>query len=249
MKEGEGKIRADSKREGQGGEVGGSFVVVISVSVFTNASAFKLFQFPSISFPKWSKLLRTTRSLRTPVSFAGFSHPTMVAFPENARGKFFATLLDALSPGTLFSLFPSSAPAPRLPNPFLTVSVADVSFVGANETRCERGLKLSPYVHPPRLSLASFFFPPVLPFGRSCQPCRGFGIGPRRLVGSLSRCPSSPCFFFVTKVASRNYVKYLAVSRSFSFFFLSQFCSATVGYVIISNDFILCSRRTRGFTK
>lgn len=111
-KEGEGKIRADSKREGQGGEVGGSFVVVISVSVFTNASAFKLFQFPSISFPKWSKLLRTTRSLRTPVSFAGFSHPTMVAFPENARGKFFATLLDDLSPGTLFSLFPSSTLRP-----------------------------------------------------------------------------------------------------------------------------------------
>lgn len=116
-----------------------------------------------------------------------------------------------------FPLF--NAPAPRHPNPFLTVSVADVSFVGANETRCERGLKLSPYVHPPRLSLASSFFPPVLPFGRSCQPCRGFGIGPRRLVGSLSRCPSSPCFFLVTRVASRNYVKYLAVSRSFSLFF------------------------------
>lgn len=132
--------------------------MAISVSVFTNASAFKLFQFPGISFPKWSKLLRTRRvrlvRARALISFAGFSHParwwpfrkTFAESSSRRPPRYYCVPRHAF----LFSPLP----------PSLTVSVADVSFVGANETRCKRGLKLSPYVHPlrppsfsPRLSL------------------------------------------------------------------------------------------------
>lgn len=119
-------------RSGRGFARGRRRTAAISVSFFTNGAHLNFSNSQAFHFPDGRSSVRTTRLLRTLVSFAGFSRLTMASRFETFGKKF------SIAPGILHSLTSSSSSCSLRPRRCL-VRRRELS-------RCEPGLKLSPYI-------------------------------------------------------------------------------------------------------